>query len=185
VHVSEDGASRRPESLDLDISGSHRQKHPFRLPLLPRSQATDIQLKFQIIHGIVMSILFSSLVLSASVPVAIATSNATVPTVGWVSDPNGRGTFSLVFSCLLTLGLCVWSAMHLNIPPHNESPAKTWLRNLKWGVIGTFGPELVVFAAWRQYNSARTLCAEVKRHVEIEKLMQPRRDEVENGSKVN
>jgi hypothetical protein len=59
------------------------------------------------------------------------------------------------------------------------------LRKLKWGVIGTFGPELIVFAAWRQYNSARTLCAEVKRHVEIEKLMQPRRDEVENGSKVN
>ena len=123
-------------------------------------------------------------ILSASTSVAIATSNATASTVGWVSDPTGRGTISLVFSCLLTLGLCVWSAMHLNIPPHDELPAQTLMSNFKWGLIGIFGPELVVFAAWRQYNSAKELHAEVKRQAEIKNLMPPRRDEAENQSKV-
>lgn len=27
----------------------------------------------------------------------------------WVSDPVGRGTFGLLLSCVLTLGLCVWT----------------------------------------------------------------------------
>jgi hypothetical protein len=121
-------------------------------------------------------------ILSARTPIAIATNNATASTVGWVSDPTGRGTISLVFSCLLTLGLCVWSAMHLNIPPHEELPAQTLMRNFKWGLIGVFGPELVVFAAWRQYNSAKELHAEVRRQTEI--LMPARRDEAENRTKV-
>lgn len=128
-------------------------------------------------RGITMSIL-----LLASTPIAIATSNATTATIGWVSDPTGRGTISLVFSCLLTLGLCVWSAMHLNIPPHEESSAQTLMRNLKWGLVGVFGPELVVLAAWRQYNSAKALHAEVMRQAEI--MMPARRDEADNQTKV-
>ncbi len=82
-----------------------------------------------------------------------------------MSDPNGRGTFSLVLSCLLTLGLCVWSAMHLDIPPHEESSLQTWGRNIKWGLIGIFAPELVVFAAWRQNNSAKELYAHMNHHI--------------------
>jgi hypothetical protein len=87
--------------------------------------------------------------------------NSTI-TAGWVSTPNERGTFSLVTSCLLTLGLCVWSAMHINIPPYGESPVQYWLRNGKWALVGFLGPELVVFAAWRQYNSAQALAIELK-----------------------
>ena len=47
--------------------------------------------------------------------------------------------------------------MHLNIPPHGESPWHSWLRNIWWGLTGVFGPELVVFIAWKQYLSARAL----------------------------
>ncbi|KAK0109755.1 hypothetical protein ONS95_002431 [Cadophora gregata] len=97
---------------------------------------------------------------------AISILNGSVAaTVGWVSGPDGRGTFSLVVSCLLTLGLCVWSAMHLNISPHNESLTKSWFRHLKWGLIGIFAPELVVFAAWRQYNFAKELHKRMNHHI--------------------
>lgn len=82
-------------------------------------------------------------------------------TVGWVSEPDGRGTFSLMTSCLLTLSLCVWSAMHLNIPHYRESRWQFWLRHVKWGLIGIFAPELVVFAAWRQYISASAVRYEI------------------------
>ncbi len=81
----------------------------------------------------------------------------TSQTVGWVSEPNGRGTVSLVTSCVLTLGVCVWSAMHLNIPPRGESSWQRWVRNIRWGLAGVFGPELVLFIAWKQYLSARAI----------------------------
>lgn len=82
-------------------------------------------------------------------------------TMGWVSEPDGRGTFSLMTSCVLTLSLCVWSAMHLNIPHYRESRWQYWLRHVKWGLVGIFAPELVVFAAWRQYVSANAVQYEV------------------------
>nr|WNZ75644.1 hypothetical protein [Trichoderma harzianum] len=77
--------------------------------------------------------------------------------VGYVPDPDGRGTLSLLFSCLLTLSLCVWSAIHLDLPPHGETDIEYAYRYLKWSVLGIFGPELVIWAAWRQFISARTL----------------------------
>lgn len=109
-----------------------------------------------------MCIVLTCFVVSTMIPSTFASNDTTVATVGWMADPSGRGTFSLVTSCLFTLGLCVWTAMHLNIPPIGESLLQTWMRNIKWGLTGIFAPELVVYAAWRQYNSAKQLCAEVK-----------------------
>ena len=85
--------------------------------------------------------------------------------VGWVSDPNGRGTSSLIVTCLVTLGLCVW----LSIPRRDETTFRHSLQYIKWSIIGIFGPELVVFAAWRQYISAQSLLREV-RHQQAQEL---------------
>ncbi|CAJ2506397.1 Uu.00g005270.m01.CDS01 [Anthostomella pinea] len=77
--------------------------------------------------------------------------------VGYIQDPNGRGTTSLVVSCLLTLVLCVWSALHLNVPPRDQSRWQALWLNVRWIVAGIYAPELVVFTAWRQWCSARLL----------------------------
>ena len=77
--------------------------------------------------------------------------------VGFVDDPNQRGTYSLVISCLLTLILCVWSALHLNVPrPDDTIWYRFWI-NTRWILTGVYAPELVVFTAWRQWSSARIL----------------------------
>ena len=75
-------------------------------------------------------------------------------TVGFVQQSGDRDTLSLLFSYLLTLGLCVYTAVHLNVPAKGEKYWKTLSRELKWCIIGLFGPEYVVFAAWRQWSSA-------------------------------
>lgn len=93
---------------------------------------------------------------ASALPLARAT-DSTTSTTGWVADPDGRGTLSIITSCVLTMGLCVWSALHLNIPSSKETTAQSWLRNIKWMLMGILGPELVVYGAWRQYVSARTL----------------------------
>lgn len=82
--------------------------------------------------------------------------------VGWVDDPNGRGTWGLITSCFLTLGLCVWSALHLNIPGKHESRRQSWIRQLRWVALGFLIPELVVLAAWKQWSSARALTREMQ-----------------------
>lgn len=82
--------------------------------------------------------------------------------VGYVSDPNGRGTSSLVISCLLTLVLCVWSALHLNVPMQAETRIHCLVINLRWILTGIYAPELVVFTAWRQWSSAKILGRLVK-----------------------
>lgn len=87
--------------------------------------------------------------------------------VGFVSDPDGRGTLSLLFSCLLTLGLCVWSAVHLNLPKYDESENAYSYRYFKWSILGLFGPELVIWAAWRQFISARALTKSINEVIAI------------------
>lgn len=47
--------------------------------------------------------------------------------------------------------------MHLNVPPYGESTVQFWVRNIKWALLGIFGPELIVFIAWKQYQSAKTI----------------------------
>ena len=73
---------------------------------------------------------------------------------GWVSEPSARGTWTLVYSCVFTIGLCVWSAIHLNIPARREG---TYRRKLKWAFITLFAPEVVLIAALLQLNRARRL----------------------------
>lgn len=77
--------------------------------------------------------------------------------VGYVGDPNGRGTSSLVISCLLTLVLCVWSALHLNVPRQSDTRLHCLMVNVRWIITGVYAPELVVFTAWRQWSSAKIL----------------------------
>lgn len=84
-------------------------------------------------------------------------STNTMDNVGWVSDPNGRGTAGLITSCVVTLCLCAWSALHLNIPPKGESRRAYWVRNLQWIFLGLIIPELVILSAWRQWASTREL----------------------------
>ena len=70
----------------------------------------------------------------------------------WVSDPNNRGTWSLLYSCTFTLALCVWTAIH---------PLSQRLRKAKWGLLAILAAELGVYTAWEQYPQARDLALEL------------------------
>ena len=38
----------------------------------------------------------------------------------WQPEPGNRGTYGLLSSCVITMVLCVWTAVHLNIPEIDE-----------------------------------------------------------------
>jgi hypothetical protein len=92
---------------------------------------------------------FTCLPIASSGSILIAQSNCseTFATVGWVANPSGRGTVSLVLSCILTLGVCVWSAMHLKIPSVTGTEQQIWWRNIRWTFMGVSGLKLVTYVA--------------------------------------
>ena len=113
-------------------------------------------------YRIVSLLLFLIPSISAA-PLDSSVSNTTsIEFVSFVSDPSGRGTLSLIISCLLTLVLCVWSALHLNVPPQSRTRIKEFWTYVAWILAGVYAPEMVVFAAWRQFNSARLLSKAVQ-----------------------
>lgn len=75
----------------------------------------------------------------------------------WVSSSNTRGTSDILWSCIVTLTACVYSALHLNIPPANEGKLKFYWRKLKWVAIALFAPEIVLYCALTQFLKAREL----------------------------
>jgi hypothetical protein len=98
------------------------------------------------------------------------------PTTTWESEPNIRGSFRLISSCVITLTLCVWTAIHLNIPAKITQPdtrhrrqriwSNRYVRRFRWVLMGLFAPELVVYTAWRQYTSAKILTTKVRDIIE-------------------
>ena len=68
-------------------------------------------------------------------------------TVHWQPNPNIRGTADILTSCLTTLLLCVWTAVHLNVPEPGR-PVKHFFRKVGWLILALLAPELVVYTAW-------------------------------------
>jgi hypothetical protein len=103
-------------------------------------------------------VVFFKLYSASAIPLSASLALRNQPqVVGFVQDPNGRGTFGLIISCVLTLILCVWSALHLNIPTPHEPFFRAIWRSICWILAGIYAPELVVFTAWRQWSSAKLL----------------------------
>jgi hypothetical protein len=75
----------------------------------------------------------------------------------WHPDPRGRGTFSVFYSCLTTMILCVWTAVHLNIPDHNGGTRQKFLRKPGWLLLALLAPEIVAWNAWEQRRKAQEL----------------------------
>lgn len=74
---------------------------------------------------------------------------------GFVSEPDGRGTIGILTSCVLTLVICLWTCLHLNIPPPNATYFQVLRRKLRWMLIGAIAPEVMASTAFGQYLYVR------------------------------
>lgn len=79
--------------------------------------------------------------------------NSSSRTITWQPEPSTRGTWSILSVCIITTSLCVWTAVHLNIPPSDQKHAPFW-RKLYWLGVGLFAPEMVAYTAWYQRLAA-------------------------------
>lgn len=63
-------------------------------------------------------------------------------TAQWRGEASGRGTWQILSTCLLTLLLCLWTAVHMNVPQEGQADAQFW-KKAKWLLIALVYPELV------------------------------------------
>ena len=82
--------------------------------------------------------------------------------LGWVSQPNQRGTIDIIWSCIVTLGICVWAMLHLNVPASTDSESSLFLRRARWMFLAILAPELVMLFACGQWASAKRSVAEMR-----------------------
>ncbi|KAI0707853.1 hypothetical protein C8Q76DRAFT_133316 [Earliella scabrosa] len=81
-------------------------------------------------------------------------------TVSWQAEPQSRGTYTILTSCLSTLFISTWSALHLDIPEsgkRGQSAVMRFLDKLGWFAIGLLAPEYLLLLAFNQYMAARDL----------------------------
>ncbi|KAK4142528.1 uncharacterized protein C8A04DRAFT_29802 [Dichotomopilus funicola] len=92
------------------------------------------------------------------------------PVYAYVPNPAGRGTIGLVYTCLLTLALCLWTAMHPDVAFCRGSWIYGPTYKVTWMVCAIILPEFVVCSAASQFLQARAL------HKEWEAYWGKRRD---------
>ncbi|KAI0758914.1 hypothetical protein C8Q74DRAFT_272047 [Fomes fomentarius] len=81
--------------------------------------------------------------------------NSTI--IVWQDEPDFRGTYTILTSCMSTLLLCVWSALHLDIPGQGESKLKRHMSKTGWLIIGLLAPELLLWVAFQELQAACSL----------------------------
>ena len=99
--------------------------------------------------------------------IAAAAGNLTVLNTriaaSWVPDSGIRSTTDILWSCIVTLTSCIYTAIHLNVPPAHEGRWDLIWRKTKWVGMALFAPELVLFCAYHQFSEARNLVRELNK----------------------
>jgi hypothetical protein len=98
------------------------------------------------------------LFLSCAVPPVLSHPlNQTEPIYAFLPNPPGRGTVGLVYTCVLTLALCLWTAMHQDVAFLEENWFYEPLYKSSWMFLTIILPEFVVSCAVAQFVEARRL----------------------------
>jgi hypothetical protein len=79
---------------------------------------------------------------------------------GWTGGAQTRGTFDILWTCVSTLALCVWTAVHPNILLVPSSK-RSLLTRLGMMVVAIVFPEIIISSAWRQLRSSQWLRTEI------------------------
>ncbi|KAJ9656387.1 hypothetical protein H2198_004965 [Neophaeococcomyces mojaviensis] len=73
---------------------------------------------------------------------------------GWVDQPNFRGTFDIICTCITTIFICTYSMLVLNIPAPKDKELRIVGRRILWMAIGILGPEFPLTYAAGQWSRA-------------------------------
>ncbi|TCD71380.1 hypothetical protein EIP91_010086 [Steccherinum ochraceum] len=98
-------------------------------------------------------------------------------TWSWQGEPQFRGTFSIITSCISTLVICTWATIHVNIRAQ-YSRSGSIATKVGWMFIGILAPEYLLLIAFLDYFAARKL---VREWNEVADQAVPRQKDVERA----
>lgn len=76
-------------------------------------------------------------------------------TRGWVPQSNDRGTLDIVVSCAITVFLCLWTSVCVNVPAPEHGMWSIFRDRWHMFCLGLLGPDFTLLLAVGQYCSAR------------------------------
>ena len=121
---------------------------------MPRKRADSraLELGTSYFHLAMIIFVLPALAYLTGIVQAVA-SNSTCPSCPQPAcDGTTRSVWSILGSCALTLLICVWHAIHLNV----YSSQAEWLSNLVLLILAAFfAPEFVVMVASQEFWVAR------------------------------
>ncbi|MCJ1256716.1 hypothetical protein MMC24_004540 [Lignoscripta atroalba] len=85
----------------------------------------------------------------------MSSSNSTDARLGWVDSPDGRGTIDIIWGCMLTIFLCVWTVLTLNVPAPDTTLWAFTRNKIRWAILTFLGPEWLSGMAGAQWSIAR------------------------------
>ena len=75
--------------------------------------------------------------------------------LGWTAAPNTRGTIDIIWNVIITVFLCCWSTLVINVPTPGCSRVEIIARKLVLVGLGCLAPEIILQIAIGQWLSAR------------------------------
>ncbi|KAF3011023.1 hypothetical protein E8E13_010914 [Curvularia kusanoi] len=73
----------------------------------------------------------------------------------WVEQSNFRGTFDILWTSLVTVGISTYTMLCLNLPAPKDTYMQLIGRRMLWMVLGIMGPEFVLTYAAGQWSRAK------------------------------
>ena len=82
---------------------------------------------------------------------------------GWVDEPHGRGTWSILWACLSTIFICTWSSLHLDVPQEHDT-GDLYGQKIFWMLVAVLAPEMLLANALDHNRGARSLRRDLLLH---------------------
>src|SRR5271156_1033833 len=73
---------------------------------------------------------------------------------GWQDQPNSRGTFDIVKTCVGTIVLLCWSSVCPNVPTLKKGLINKSFGKLQLFLLAMLGPDFIFMTALGQFNTA-------------------------------
>lgn len=71
------------------------------------------------------------------------------------SSNSTRSVVGIVWSCITTIFVCTWVAIHPNIPSEDETDWAIYRRRARILIVALIAPEYIILWAANQFRSAR------------------------------
>ncbi|KAL8886291.1 MAG: hypothetical protein Q9215_005986 [Flavoplaca cf. flavocitrina] len=92
----------------------------------------------------------------------------TIHKQGWTPQPDGRETLDILWTCVVTMSLCSWSILCLNMPGTKESKWVVLWRKFAMTSLGVLCPEIMTTTAVGQWVRARQCVQDFNENLEEE-----------------